>query len=217
MVLALTMTSQIKITIASETFLLREGLKRILENKKQFKIVSEIEAEKDVWIKLENSKPDVLLIYIDDKFIKSEEISKIAETYPLLQIIVILNNYTKEDIMYLIDNEIKCYLTIECDENEILNAIKMAADNKKFFCEKVLDTLVERKRENENCEGVTLSNREIEIVKLIANGMANIEIAKKLFISIHTVYTHRKNIMKKLGLKSPVEIAFYAINTGLIE
>ena len=64
---------------------------------------------------------------------------------------------------------------------------------------------------------LNLTEREIEIIKLIVKGYSNSDIAEQLFLSIHTVYTHKKNIMRKLRLKSPVELVLYAINSGLTE
>ncbi|MEO8398289.1 MAG: LuxR C-terminal-related transcriptional regulator [Ignavibacteriaceae bacterium] len=66
-------------------------------------------------------------------------------------------------------------------------------------------------------ESKILSERENEVVKLVAKGKTNKEIAEKLFLSIHTIYTHRKDIMRKLKIKSPLELVLYALNAGTTE
>ncbi len=62
-----------------------------------------------------------------------------------------------------------------------------------------------------------MSDREIEVITLVTSGYSNKEVADKLFISIHTLYTHRKNIMRKLNFKSPVELVLFALDLGLID
>ncbi|HUP11014.1 MAG TPA: response regulator transcription factor, partial [Niastella sp.] len=88
----------------------------------------------------------------------------------------------------------------------------------KFFCGKVIDAILEKHfPKKQDCNAPNLSQREIEIVELVAQGMTNNSIAKKLFLSIHTVSTHRKNILRKLQVKSASELVIYAIKTGLVE
>ncbi len=208
----------IKIAIADPVFLVREGFKKIIENKKHLKLISEIAEGKDLWIKLENSNPDILILdYNNNGFLKLDDIPKIKEAYPTLQIIIIYNDEKKENILYIIKNGVNSYLTKECGDDEICNAIDSVLKNEKFFCNKILDIILEKQLENQNCESINLSFREIEVTKLIVEGLTNKEISDKLFISIHTVYTHRKNIMRKLQLKSPVELVLYAINADLMK
>jgi len=89
----------------------------------------------------------------------------------------------------------------------------------KFFCNKILDVILEKHliEDKDDCKSASLSEREIELIKLAVKGFSNKEIADKLFLSIHTVYTHRKNIMRKLKIKSPVELVLYALNSGIAE
>ena len=67
-----------------------------------------------------------------------------------------------------------------------------------------------------NCEPVTVSPRELEVIRLIAEGYTNVQIAEKLFLSTHTVNTHRKNIMQKLGVNNTAAIVMYAVKTQLV-
>ena len=71
------------------------------------------------------------------------------------------------------------------------------------------------KDNGESCEPTELTTRELEIVKLIIEGLSTKEIADQLCLSHHTIYTHKKNVMKKLGIKSTSELILYAVNTGL--
>ena len=111
------------------------------------------------------------------------------------------------------------FLTKQCDEEEILDAIKATAKGDKFYCHKILDLIIERSfpSKSENCNATPLSPREKEILTLVAKGKIAKEIAAELHISPHTIYTHRKNILKKLKLTSPTEMIVYALEHGLID
>jgi len=83
----------------------------------------------------------------------------------------------------------------------------------------VIDIILEKHlpEEEETCAPTSLTVRELEIVRLTAQGQKAKEVAAQLFLSTHTVYTHRKNIMKKLGVNSASEMIVYAINNGLVQ
>ncbi len=119
----------------------------------------------------------------------------------------------------LMENGVAGFLTRECDEDEIKHAVFSIAKGEKFYCNKVLDLILSKphSEEEDNCEPTILSNRENEITALVAQGNTNKEIAELLHLSPHTVHTHRKNILKKLGVSSASELTIYAIKTGLIE
>ena len=81
----------------------------------------------------------------------------------------------------------------------------------------VINILSEKNEDNNlDCEGISLSEREIEIIKLISDGLTNKEIADKLYLSTHTVNTHRKNIMHKLNIKNTAGIVIYAVKENII-
>ena len=104
---------------------------------------------------------------------------------------------------------------------EILEAVTETAQGNKFFCGQILETIQDANLDVEDiddvfsCEAVIISKRECEIITLIAEGFTNQQIAEKLFLSSHTVNTHRKNIMAKLGVKNTAGIVMYAIKTNL--
>ena len=210
----------IEIVLADPSFLAREGFKKILEGDKLYKIIGEIKNNKEIWFKLSSLNPDILVLDYDDRnFLDVNEITKIKEYVPSTRILVISNHEEKQNIMNVIKQGALGYLTKECEEDEIFKALNAVSKGEKFFCSKILDVILEKHYEpyNKNGSTVLLSEREVEIIKLISEGNSNQDIAGKLFLSIHTVYTHRKNIMKKLKLKSPVELVLYALNSGIVE
>ncbi|MEL6390777.1 MAG: response regulator transcription factor [Bacteroidota bacterium] len=109
------------------------------------------------------------------------------------------------------------YITKNCREDEIYKALDATRNDEKYYCSTVLDIIINRTFRDIKEEAHELTARESEIIQLIAKGKMAKEIAAQLHVSIHTIYTHRKNIMKKLKISSPVELITYAINKGLVE
>jgi two-component system, NarL family, invasion response regulator UvrY len=208
------------IVIADPSFLAREGFKRILDGYKSYRIIGEIKNNRELWFKLSSLNPKILVLdYSDRNFLEPNEITKIKDYVPSSKILVISNHDDKQNILNVIKQGAIGYLTKECEADEIYKALDTVSKGEKFFCSKVIDIILEKHYEpnKKNGSAVLLSDREIEIIKLIVEGNSNQDIADKLFLSIHTVYTHRKNMMKKLKLKSPVELILYALNSGLTE
>jgi DNA-binding NarL/FixJ family response regulator len=207
-----------KIAIACPLFLVREGLKKVIEGEKKLRFVGEITNGIEFWVKIENYQPDIIIVdynYLD--FINMEDILKVLEFYPGMQTIIISDNIRRESVLYAIKNGINVFLTKDCEKEEIINSIEAVLRGEKYFCGKILDIILEKNQINNGSASANLSSREYDVIKLIVEGYSNKQIADKLFISIHTVYTHRKNIMKKLELKSPMELILYAINAGVLK
>ena len=110
-------------------------------------------------------------------------------------------------------------MTYECDFEEIWESIVAILKGGKSYCNKVLDILLQQQSLTlkEDCLPVQLSEREIEVVRHIASGKSSKQIAAELFLSYHTVNTHRKNVLKKVGVKRIPELVLFAQNMGLLE
>ena len=115
------------------------------------------------------------------------------------------------------------YIKKDCDLQEISDAVLETAKGNKFFCGKILETINKANLDVDDieygvltCDPVMMSERENEIIVLIADGHTNDQIAEMLFLSKHTVNTHRKNILFKLGVKNTAGIVMYAVKTQLV-
>ena len=102
------------------------------------------------------------------------------------------------------------------------DAIRETARGGTFFCGQILDRIRQESIDVDDleslplsCDPIHLSARETEVLELIAEGMTNTQVAEKLFLSAHTVTTHRKNIMSKLGVNNTAAMVMYAVKTGL--
>lgn len=136
------------------------------------------------------------------------------------RIVVVSSNNTAENVASAISHNVPCYLTKMCDEQEIRQAFISVARGEKFFCNQILEIVLRQHPASatieENCKPSKLSAREVEIIRLVASGLTTNAIALQLHLSPHTVYTHRKNIMRKVNVKSAPELVLYAVNEGLI-
>lgn len=221
----------ISITVADSQYLIRVGLKHLLGKQERFSVVSEAQDEEELTEQLTRERPEVIILdYDQPTSFDKNTIARIKQLSPSSNILIISDDDNKEQIYQVLQAGVNSFLTKSCDEEEIIDAVKATAKGEKFFCTRILDYLLEKSfssgstsRENSNRERETsclptpLSPREIEIVQLIARGLIAKEIASELNLSTHTIYTHRKNIMKKLDLSSASELVLYAVNMGLVK
>ena len=165
-------------------------------------------------------KPAIIIFdYNSPGYFSVQDIAELRRVSPDSRILILSSDNNKESIHKALEYGITGFVTKECGEEEVLNAITATGKGDRFFCTKVLDLLLEKHfpPENSNCDATELTQREVEIVRLITDGLSARMIAEKLCLSPHTVYTHRKNIMSKLGLRSASELIKYALSTGIAQ
>ena len=207
------------VLVCETQFLSREGIKSIVNKNPFYEVKGEAVNQDQLEVKLHKDSFDIVTIDIakDGRF-DIESISLIQELSPKAKILVISNEEEKRHIYEVLGRGINHYITKYCREDEIYKALDACRNGDKYYCSKILDIIISKtfgKEEEEQM--IELTAREQEIVKLIAQGKMAKEISSLLHVSIHTIYTHRKNIMKKLQISSPVELITYAINKGLMK
>jgi DNA-binding NarL/FixJ family response regulator len=208
----------INVVIADTSFLIRKGLKTIINETSDFNYQAEVADASSLKTVLQNNDPDVLIVdHCCDDCFSLETISDIKKNYPTLNILVISHEKTATEIKKIISIGIKNYLLKDCDEHEIIDAIRSCANDKKYFCSQIIDVLLEREIEkNKTCETGGVTERELDVIKELVSGKRPKEIVDILNISYNTIITHKKNVYKKLGINNPVELMQYALNTGII-
>ncbi len=214
--------SSVKAVIADAQYLARAGFKQLFSEVEQVDIVGEAAtaAQLDTVIDLQN--PDLVVYdYYNTNQFSLEDLRRIRKEKPNLQFLVVTSDTDKGNIFQILETGVNSILTKHCSRDEIINAVHATARKEKFFCNTVLDIILEKqlgKEEKEpNCAPTSLTNREVEIVTLVAQGISTRDMADQLCLSTHTIYTHRKNIMKKLGINSVSELVLYAINSGIVK
>lgn len=212
--------SEITIALADAQYLIRLGLRHLLEGLDQFKVVGEASNEKGLLELLKKNPAQVIILDHDQPGnFDCSIIKKIKNVSPSSNVLIVSADNEKQNIYSVVEDGVNSFLTKSCDEQEIINAVKATAKGEKFFCHKIINFILEKSfhKEEENCEPTPLTPREIEIVRLVAQGKIAKEIASQLNLSTHTVYTHRKKIMKKMEFKSASELVMYAIGKGIVE
>ena len=212
--------SSIKVAIADKQALTKVGLKSLINNRKDLQLLNDINSLEDLRSILQSEQPQVLLVdYNLRDFVSISDLREVKTLSPDTKILAISSDNDRSNIFDVIAIGISGFVTKECSQQEIVGAIYATAKGEKFFCNKVLDLILEKhldKNVEEECLPTELSVREVEIVQLTASGMNARQVADKLHLSHHTVYTHRKNVMKKLAIGSVSELTLYAVKTGII-
>ena len=216
----LTRHKEISIIHANSNVLMHHGLRKVCEGGGVSKI-QQVESEKELMVRLSEEHYEIMVIDPRKEHgFDIESVHRIQEELPATKILIISDIKNEASVLKILENGVQGYLTYECDADEIVHAIFSIAKGEKFYCNKVLDIVFNKhlyKKEMDDCEATNLTSRETEIAEMIARGMSNKEVAEAIHLSPHTVHTHRKNIMKKLGVRSASELTIYAISTGLIK
>jgi len=208
-----------KVLLADAQFLIRFALKELLKETNTFLVIGEAGNEAELNRLITKTPPDIIVIdYNQPGFFSIESIKHLIDQHPTIELLVISSDENKENIYDVINSGVLRFLTKKCDAHEINEAFRAIIRGEKFFCSSVFNFIFEMSfsQNSYSSNPLPLSARELEIVQLIAKGLIAKEISKKLNLSTHTVYTHRKNIMEKLKLKRSSELVLFAINKGLL-
>jgi DNA-binding NarL/FixJ family response regulator len=209
----------IQVLIADSQFLITESLKFILQSEGRFN-VNKVVTEKSELIKALKTE-NISLLILDHLMIDISGISELKEikiSFPHLKMLVISNSISKADLHELNSSGINDIILKTADKEELIEAINSTLKGKKYYSNELLDLLFEVNEKKSPIEGIgQLTISEIEIVRLISDGLTTKEIASRKFISFHTVITHRKNIFRKLGVTSISELIMYSIKAGWID
>ncbi len=208
----------IKIIIADAQYLIRLGLKCLLNKHERVSVIADVKDSFELSKAIDQMTPDIIIFdYDNEKNFCLSDISSIRQNYPAINFVIISNDNTKDNIYAVLEHEGISFLTKQCDEEEIMGAIYASAKKERFLCNKIVNVILEKEADEEDCLPTDLTNRELQILKLTAQGLSAKQIADQLFLSTHTIYTHKKNMMRKLKLNSSSELIVYAINNGIIK
>lgn len=207
------------ILLADPEPLTRIGLRTLLANLDDLEIIGEVNNEKALFKELHPKSPDIVVLdYNHPSLFSPSTVAKIKKQLADVRIMVITSDNNKANIYQVLESGVNSFLTKTCDESEFVDAFKALVKGEKFFCTRILDYLLEKSFSRPEPSTTTpLTPREIEIVRLIAKGLIAKEIGSELNLSTHTIYTHRKKIMRKLNISSSSELVMYALNVGIIK
>jgi len=207
------------VIIADSQYLVVEALKSLIGNDESYFLAGIAETQKDLDKLLDNAKSGLLITdFSNIDYDGLDGLKNVREKYPHISILILTNTITKTEFAGLTKVGIKNIIYKSADKEEIFNAIESTLKGKKYYSDEILDLFLDL---NENRYAIEdpkhLTSSEIEIVKLIADGLTTKEIAARRNISYHTVNTHRKNIFRKVEVSNASELTMHAIKSGWIE
>lgn len=212
-----------RILIAEDHAILREGLKALMNLEADFEVVGEATNGLEALQLAGKTNPDILLLDLSMPHANgTESISKIKRRYPNIKIIVLTMHKAEEYIRTAFKYGASGYMLKDDDQQELIRAIRNVLSGNTHLSPSICDKVVggylgdTDKSGQSSCSDV-LTLREREVIKLIAEGYRNKDIAEFLSISHKTVEKHRSNLMRKLKLNNASALTTYAIQNGLIE
>ena len=213
-----------RILLADDHQLVRTGFRKILESYENFKVVEEAENGKEVLQKIEQAKPDIIILDFSMPVMNGVETAeKIREFDENVKILILTMHDNETIILDGISAGINGYIYKDSEMEELVNAVNVIMSGKDYFSEGVKEKIIEFHKNRKKGkfyeladERIPLSKREIEVISHIAKGMNSYEIAERLFISQFTVIKHRKNILKKLNMKNFAEVVNFAKDNNII-
>ncbi len=222
--------NNIRIVLGETQYLIKSGLIQLFKENEEFEPAGSVSSLADLEVKIAQEKIDLLIIdkNFGDYFFE-ENLGKTAELFQKIYVLAI-SDWDKEGIYRIHKHHLTGFITYESSKEEILEAIRKSAAGIKFFSPKVVEALIAMTygpgspgkamptgKPEESSAANLLSEREKEVLKLVVKGKSAQEMADEMFLSIHTVYTHRKNILKKLSCKNATELLNFAMHNNLME
>lgn len=213
------------VIIADDHTIVRDGIKALLSEQEDIVIIGEASNGSELFRLLSLTTADIILLDISMPDLSGIEICERLRTdYPQIKVLI-LSMYTTEEYIF---NAIKAgahgYLPKNISQPELLEAIRSISQGREYFNETISNIILKsyiNKAKNAETENDirehSLSKRELEVLRLFAEGFSNSEIGTRLFISPRTVESHKNHIMQKINLKSPVDLIKFAIKNHIVE
>ena len=215
--------NEIKVVLVDDHDIVRDGLKVLLMNLFDIKVIGEVSSGRELFNLLENCEPDIILMDITlPKMSGIMVTEKVRIEYPDIKVIMLTASVNDKTVFDSFKAGALGFLPKNINQFELLEAIREVNKGKRFLAKSISEDVLDKylnkykpdtvnfvKTENE------LTERELEIIELFADGCNYKEVADKLSISSHTVETHKKNIFEKLEINSVVGLVKYAIKNGI--
>jgi len=201
-----------KTFIVDDHYMVIEGIRSLLQNEKSIEWMGHAMNASSCLAFLNKQLPDVILMDINLPDINGIDLCKEVKTkYPSVFIIGLSTFNQQSFIQKMMDNGASGYVLKNATQEELTSAIETVMKGKTYLSEEASHTL-----RKDNAASIVLTRREKEVLELIADGMTNAEIAQKLFISVTTVDTHRKNLLAKFETKNTAALIKIAVSRGYL-
>lgn len=213
---------QIRILLSDDHNILRDGMRLLLERQPGFVVVGEASDGRETLDLAQDHQPDVVVMDIAMPNMNGIEATRrITEKHPRMGVVILSMHYDESYVIRSLKAGARAYLLKDAVKSELIAAIHAVVEGRSFFSPKISRILQEdyvqalgRKGADDSYE--LLTDREREVLQLVAEGKTNKEIANTLNLSLYTVDTHRTHILQKLNLHSVPEVILYAVRKGII-
>jgi DNA-binding NarL/FixJ family response regulator len=207
----------IKVAIVDDHQLFRQGLAVMLTAKDNIQVVEKFESAIYLLKSIETLEVDLILMDIDMPELDGiTATSKVLAIRPELKVVILSMHLNSVKIQEAIAAKVNGYLLKTASDIEVANAIESVMNGKDFFSQEAQQELIASYRKKEDPNYSELTNREIDILRLVCQELNSQEIADKLFISKHTAETHRRNLLSKIDCKNSVGLVKFAMDNGYI-
>jgi DNA-binding NarL/FixJ family response regulator len=212
--------SPIKVILADDHELFREGFRVMLKKHLEIMVVAEAVNGEDLLQKVFKYHPDVVITDIKMPKVDGLEVmNQLKKHLPDISVIALTNFDDDTLIIDMLEAGAKGYLLKSANSSEIIEAIKTVQLNKSFYCSYITEKVAELIAKSSfnpfrKSKKVVFNDREISIIKYICEELTNKQIAEKLFLSKRTIETHRDHILDKMGVKNTAGVVIYAIKHG---
>ncbi|HHP7241056.1 MAG TPA: response regulator [Cyclobacteriaceae bacterium] len=211
----------INVLLVDDHQIVLDGLSLLLKAEKDIHKVDEVQSGKLALKALEVYPVDVAVVDIDMPDMDGIKTTKlIKKKYPAVKVLILTMHNHEPYIKALIEAGSSGYILKNRGKEELVSAIRKVAAGSNYFSDAVTNTLVKSMRKQSktlNPENIILTDREIEVLKLIAQGYTNPQISETLHISLNTVGTHRRHLIHKTGAKNARGLSMYAYEHGILE
>ena len=211
------------IVIADSSPVFRHGLEQILLKRGNDTTIVHAESGEELQALLTPNAPELIIIDCMAPKFSVDDVLACQRVHPELKMLAITAAHSGQSIVHALRAGITSYVKKDCSMEEVLEAIDETSAGGTFFCGQILAAIEaesipvdDLESADASCDPIVLSNREIEVLTLISEGLTNVQIANKLFLSSHTVNTHRKNIMQKLRVNNTAAMVMYAVKSGFV-
>jgi len=202
----------IRVFIVDDHYMVIEGIRSLLQDEKNIEWTGHASNAASCLAFLHQQQPDIILMDINLPDMSGIELCKeVKEKYPSVFIIGLSTFNQQSFIKKMMENGASGYVLKNATQEELTSAIETVMKGKTYLSEEASHTL-----RKENGANIVLTRREKEAIELIADGLTNAEIAQKLFISVTTVDTHRKNVLAKFEAKNTAALIKIAVSRGYL-
>lgn len=213
---------KIKILIADDHQMILDGLHLLIEQDERFEIIAEALNGNDVIEKARKAQElDIIVLDINMPEKDGIEVTReLKAVFPEIKILIVTMYNRKEFVKNLMEIGVDGYILKNSGRNELLHAIESLSKGEPYYGKEITKTIMksyQKERIFDSPLDIDITKREKDIIRLIAEGFSTAEIGDKLFLSHHTVNTHRKNILNKLNVKNSAGVIRFGIQTGIVK